>query len=342
MRIIVDINHPAHVHFFRNFVWEMRNKGHDVQIVASNKDIALKLLKLYKLDYINIGSYGKSLFEKLINFIILDLKMIFIVLKYNPDVIMGIATIRGSHAGWLLRKKVLVFTDTEHAKEQIALYKPFATKILTPECFTTDLGSKQIRYKGYHELAYLHPNRFTPDKEVLKEMGIKDNDRYFIIRLVSWDATHDIGQKGLSYEGKKRLFELLEKHGRIIITSESKLPDEFTKYQMKVEPTRIFDLMYYADLYIGEGATMASESAILGTPTIYISTLVLGYLREQENKYGVQFNITDEEKIFPIVEEILNTNDYKKRFMERSINMVNDRIDVTSFMIDTVTNINNL
>jgi hypothetical protein len=30
MKIVVDINHPAHVHFFKNFIWEMEERGHQV------------------------------------------------------------------------------------------------------------------------------------------------------------------------------------------------------------------------------------------------------------------------------------------------------------------------
>ena len=32
-----------------------------------------------------------------------------------------------------------------------------------------------IFYPGYHELAYLHPKYFTPDNEVLKELGLNQN-----------------------------------------------------------------------------------------------------------------------------------------------------------------------
>jgi hypothetical protein len=315
----------------------MKNKGHDILIVASKKDVALNLLDLYKLDYINIGSYGKSLMQKIFNLLLLDIKMFFIVLRFKPDLIMGIATIRGSHAGWFLGKKVYVFTDTEHAKEQIALFKPFATKIFTPTCFLVNLGPKQVRYNGYHELAYLHPKYFTPNTETIIEMGIKPNEKYFVVRFVSWEATHDIGQKGLSYAGKKKLIKILDGYGKIIITSEAKLPEEFRKYQIKVPPTKIFDLLYFSSLYIGEGATIASEAAILGIPSIYISTLKLGYLKEQEEVYGVQNNFTDEDKVFSKVEEILNTPNFKTIYKEHSKKMTSSKIDVTSWIIDLVT-----
>ena len=42
-----------------------------------------------------------------------------------------------------------------------------------------------------------------------------------------------------------------------------------------------------AATFIGEGATMAAESAVLGTPAVYVSTLKLGYLQHIESAYGL-------------------------------------------------------
>jgi predicted glycosyltransferase len=60
MRIVVDIGHPAHVHLFKNFVWEMQKRGHEILITASKKEVSLRLLDAYGFDYIPLGSYGSS------------------------------------------------------------------------------------------------------------------------------------------------------------------------------------------------------------------------------------------------------------------------------------------
>ena len=44
MKIVVDINHPGHVHFFKNFIWEMEKRGHKILITVKEKDVTLKLL----------------------------------------------------------------------------------------------------------------------------------------------------------------------------------------------------------------------------------------------------------------------------------------------------------
>jgi predicted glycosyltransferase len=41
MRILIDVLHPAHVHFFRNFHTEMEERGHELCITARSKDRTL-------------------------------------------------------------------------------------------------------------------------------------------------------------------------------------------------------------------------------------------------------------------------------------------------------------
>ena len=43
-RVLVDITHPAHVHFFRNAIDLWKDQGWQVLITARDKDICLQLL----------------------------------------------------------------------------------------------------------------------------------------------------------------------------------------------------------------------------------------------------------------------------------------------------------
>ena len=42
MKVLFDISHPAHVHFFKNMVWQLTEEGHDTLIVARDKAIYVK------------------------------------------------------------------------------------------------------------------------------------------------------------------------------------------------------------------------------------------------------------------------------------------------------------
>jgi len=332
MKILIDINHPAHVHFFKNLYWLFEKEGREVIVTASKKEMAFELLNKYNISFIDLGSYGNSVIQKAFNVPVMAYKMRKIIKKYQPDILMGIASSRICHGAIGLKKKTFVFTDTEHAKEQIALFKPFATKIFTPDCFLNDLGPKQIRYPGYHELAYLHPNWFTPNPDVLHEIGLNENDKFFILRFVSWKASHDLGQRGLSYKEKLDLVRLLTDFGKVIITSEKKLESELEPFRLNVEPQKIHDLLFYAALYIGEGGTMATEAACLGTPSIFISSLNAGTFTELQHKYDMLYSFNNSKYALNKINELLKKNDLKSEWYLKRKKLLFDKIDVIPYL----------
>ena len=339
MKIVVDINHPAHVHYFKNFIWKMEKRGHEVLITASEKEISFTLLRNYGFDFINLGTYGNSVSKKFINIPFLDWKMYRAVKSFNPEIFLGFGSIRAAHVSKLMRKPCIAMDDTEHAKWEHRLYVPFTNTILTPTCFKKDFSKKQIRYNGYTELAHLHPNYFKPNPTVLDEIGLSKGDTFIILRFVSWSASHDVGQHGI--KNKIELVRELEKYGQVFITSEGQLPKELEKYKIKVSPEKLHDLLYYASLYIGEGATTASECAVLGTHAIYTNTLKLGYIDEEEEKYNLVYNFSDEktmEKALDKALELLEKSNLGKEGKRKREKLLKDKIDVTAFMVWFVEN----
>jgi len=333
MKIVVDINHPANVHYFKNFIREMEKRGHEILITASEKEISYTLLDKYGFSYVKIGSYGKSILEKIINVPILDIKMYQAVKKFQPDLFIGHGSIRAAHVSKILGKPCIATEDTEHAKWEHLLYVPFTDAILTPSCFKKDFGRKQIRYNGYTELQYLHPNRFTPNPLVLDEIGLKEGDPFIIIRFVSWEAGHDIGQHGIQDKGK--LIKTMEKYGRVFISSEENLPSEFESYRIHVSPEKIHDLLAYSSLYIGEGATMATEAALLGTPSIFVSTLAssMGNFVELEKGCNILYRFSDNQSALDKAEEILKNPMSKKIWRAKQKQLLKDKIDLTAFIV---------
>ena len=43
MKILIDIGHPAHVHFFKNIIIELEKIGYECFIISRNKNISLFL-----------------------------------------------------------------------------------------------------------------------------------------------------------------------------------------------------------------------------------------------------------------------------------------------------------
>jgi len=342
LKILVKMGHPAHVHFFKNFFMEMERAGHEVLLCATDKDVAIELLKGYGFKYIRTGVSGNSPVSKVLNLARSEYRLWQVARKFNPDILTGPMAVDVAHVSTLLRKPCIIFDDTAHAQAQQTLYTPFASVICTPTSFGKDFGSRQVRYDGCKEIAYLHPDYFKPNPSVLHELGLNENEKFVILRFVSWKAIHDIGHHGFDYATKQKLVKELGKYARVLITSESKLPDEFEKYRITVKASKMHDLLYYALLYVGEGATMASECAVLGTPAIYFNPLKLDYLEEQEKNYGLIISFTDpelsQESVVEKALELVTRDNIKEEWRAKSKKFLNDKIDVTRFMIDFIGN----
>ena len=182
------------------------------------------------------------------------------------------------------------------------------------------------------ELAYLHPKYFKANEKVFDYLGIDKSTKYTIIRFVSWDASHDIGQGGIYNDQKYKLVKELLKYSRVLISSESRLPDELLKYQIKIKPDQLHDVLKYASLYIGEGATTASECAVLGIPAIYVNTLSAGTLEEQE-KFGLIHSFRNYHGVIEKAIEILNNEDSNNIYQTLRDRMLREKIDVTAFIV---------
>ena len=332
------MGHPAHVHLFKNFIWEMEKRGHEVKVTARDKDVTHQLLDAYHIPYEVVGKFVPGKIPVLKEWIYRSLKIAIIGRKFNADMYIGVLNPATAFAAWINRRFSLTFNDTEHAKFAKRVTFPFTDHILTPSCYIENIGKKQIRYVGYHELAYLHPHYFKPNPSILDEIGLKETDPFIIVRLVSWNAVHDENQSGLV--DKIKLIQTLNHYRPVLISSEAELPEELKKYKIKISQEKILDLIHYSTLYLGEGATMASEAALCGTPSIYVSSLsgTMGNLNELEHIYGLVYSFSDSETALRKAEEILTDPESNTKWKIKQNQLMKEKIDVTSFMIQFIEN----
>jgi hypothetical protein len=330
MRFIIDIGHPGHIHYFKNLYLNLKAHDHTILIIARNKEVTFELLKYYQMPFIGRGKGEKSFFGKLIYLLTASIFIFRSGYNFKPDIIISFSSPYAAIAALLLRCPSIVLDDTEVGRFERYIYKPFADLIITPKVFLKDLGRKQFRFDGLMELAYLSPKYFKPDPGILEDLGILGTDKYVIVRFVSWEASHDKGQLGLSLQQKHDIINLCRNYAKIFISSEKKLPDSLEEYRLNISPHKLHDALFYASLYIGEGATTASEACLLGTPAIYINTISAGTIEEEE-KYGVLFNYRNFEGVLGQVTKILNEKN-KDKYNLLSGELKKNRIDLTSFL----------
>ncbi len=336
MKILIDIGHPAHVHLYKNIIKILKSKGNEVKITVREKDITCNLLSLYGYKYETIVSHYKSLTAKTINAVKRTMKLYEIAKFFKPDLMTGFGNFHLAHVGKLLGIPTIILNDTESARLQNWLTIPFCDYMLTPSCYKGNVGKRQIVYNGYHELSYLHPRYFKPDPSVLDSIGVGKNEKYVIVRFVSWGAAHDVGHKGMHLDMKIKAVKEFSKLAIVFITSEAELPNDLEKYKIKINPDKMHDMLYYASLLYGESSTMASESAMLGTPAIFLDNEGRGYTDELEQKYNLVYNFTesmiDQEKSIKKGCELLSKNNLKNNFKIRKKKMLSDTIDVALFI----------
>lgn len=342
MKIFIDIGHPAHVHYFKNFISIMKNDGHKILVTARNKEMAQYLLEKNRINYTSRGNGAYDLLGRLFYLIKADYLLFIAARRFNPDLFLSFASPYTAHVSSILRKPNIVFDDTENAGLNHKFYAPFSDIICTPLCFNKDFGKKQIRFDGYMELCYLHPNYFKPDISVLNILKVRKNEKFVIVRFVAWKAGHDIGHEGISPEMKVKIVKELSKYAKVFISSEKDLPDSLKQYQIQIPQEKMHDVLYYAALLFGESATMASECAVLGTPAIFLDNNGRGYTDEEEKTYHLVFNYSeskqDQELSMKKAVAILQESNIKQEWQKKRNRMISDKIDVTAFMVWFVKN----
>jgi hypothetical protein len=337
-RIILSIQHPAWAHQFKYIVEKLKSDGIEVIILAIDKDRACDLLDSFGFEYIKVSkSTGKNVVEKGALFIWLSLVYIYNVLKHKPSLLIGRANPMPAVASFICRKGLVIYEDTEVSRFSLRLCKLFSATIITSTSFIRDLGKKHIKVDTYKELFYLHPKYFKPDAELLISNGFNPYEKYVVVRFVSWKASHDYGVKGLNNNDKIKLVREISKHYRVYVTSEEQLCEELLPYELTTPYELIHHVLSFAQLYIGEGATMASESAVLGTYAIYINDLVSGSTRELDEIYGLMHCLrnTNEKysQALKKTEELASVEDLKLKVIEKRDIMLADKIDINEYFL---------
>lgn len=340
MNIVIYMGHPAHYYIFKNVIPQLRNDGHHVELLIKKKDVLQELLDNEGLDYHNILEEGRSDSKLGILWGLIKRahRLNSFCSKFHPDLLVG-TSVENSFIGKV--RGIPVINVNEDDADVVPLYAklsyPWANVILNPDvCNSGKWDVKATKYKSYHELAYLHPNNFVPSKEVVNKYFTADKP-YFIMRFAKLKAHHDTGIKGINSDMARHIIDLLSPHGRVYITSERKLEADLEQYRIQIRPIDMHHIMAFADLYVGDSQTMAAEAGVLGVPFVRFNDFVgrIGYLKDLEDNYQLGFGIkTDQEdKLFKVIEEIVNNLDRKELYRKRKEKMLSEKIDFAKYLV---------
>jgi len=339
LKILIDTGHPAELHFFSHIAEQLEKNGHSVFFVIREKDCALPIAKNLHLKFISKGRGSNAVFFKPFYFIRALWVLYTTARKMKPDILVSFASPYAGVIARIFKKPHMAFLDTEHGKLLRWLDKNFSSHIITPSCFQQELGAKQITIDTYKELAYLSPAYFTPNKSIINEYNLPGS--FILVRLVNHGAMHDLSKKQWNHKSKLQWVAQLAQKYPLIISSEIKLPAELEPYRLTAPSQMFHQVLAHARLVVGESATVAAESAVLGVPSVYIEYSSRGYVDELEKKYGLI------KHYLPNTEGVCNAEKYIHAAMQNTDNpkynaksqrLLFEKTDVTKFMVWFVEN----
>jgi predicted glycosyltransferase len=344
MRVLFDIVHPAHVHFYKHLYRRLTAEGSECLVLARDKDVTLALLDAYGIPYEVHGRPRAGLLEQASELAGRDWKLWRIARRLHPDVVLA-RNPAGMHVARLSRSIGVFDTDNgTSAGIHFRLAAPFAHVITTPACFTEDFGAKHRRFPGYKALAFLHPDHFTPDATTTYQaLDVPEGTPFSLVRLVAMDASHDHHEKGVDLETARRLVAILSERGRVFVSTEGPLPAEFEEYRIRIPPERMHDMLAFASMVVGDSGSMVGEAAVLGTPNVFYGSFAgrLEYLNDLEDRFDLSRSFPPEQaaEMLDEVRTLTADPNERERWEERRQKMLAECVDVSDWYYDLVTDL---
>jgi predicted glycosyltransferase len=343
VRFLFDLSHPAHVHFFRFIRSELEGAGHETSVVARDVDVTIDLLHGFGIPFTLVPrAHRTGLAGLALELARRDWALVRIARDFRPDVIVT-RNPAGVQAARLARVHGVFDTDDGRAVGiHFRAAAPFAHTITSPDCIRESFGPKHVKYPSYKAMAFLHPSRFTPDATVRDELGVQPDERYFVVRSVALESSHDRGEQGFGTALLLDLVDRLSNIGRVFISSEGPLPRTLAPLALPTKPHRMHDVLAFSHLVVVDGQSVAAEAAILGVPAVrYASTRGrIAYLADLEARYGLvaEFAPGSERPFLDRVDEWATEVDCGWR-RQAHAQLLDEKCDLTGWMTDFLTSL---
>ena len=333
--VVVDITHYPHVNFYKQAIKVLRGKNMDVQIILRPRG---KLIYIFQKEcpdvpFVLIGQHRKTLSGKMFDLVERDIFLLRYLSMNKFDIGTG-GGINLAHITHFFGKPSVIFTDDVEYKLPYYLCKPFATWVVMPKCIPAQ-GKNLLKYNGFKELAHLHPNNFTPNKNALELYNLNPYEYVFIREVSSASLNYQKIEMGRL---SKMLDYLRQKGLKILLSIEDKrLVNLFKDHCiiLKEPVDDIHSLLHFASFTLASGDSMARESCLLGTPAIYTGGRDMA-INKELIKRSCMFKVEDEKSIKNIIDYIINNNIKKEVEVRIKHAIEHEWVDTTEVILDVL------
>ncbi|MDO6820647.1 DUF354 domain-containing protein [Zobellia sp. 1_MG-2023] len=266
-KILIDIYHLPQYNLFRNTIRSFDPSEVDICCVNRGKLLPIMKYELPEYNIISIGDYkhNKGMFTMIFKIIIPRIFTLFKLIKASKYRYVITAHYQANFVAKLRGIPNVAFID-DPRRFVFPLLKFSADDVYLPPFDQKFEGVKY--FNALKEWSYLSPKYFKPTVSVLDEYGLKAKN-YIFIREVSTETSNYLSQNlGAILSVADKFPENL----KVVLSLENKeLVNQFPKsWIILKEPVEdIHSLMYFSEVVISSGDSVAREGAMLGVPAIY-------------------------------------------------------------------------
>ncbi len=303
-----DFDNSPHVLIFKPVLSKLNSMGYGYKITARDYAQTLDLLRMYNLEFSEVGKYGgKNVLSKILN---LQQRSRDLVRFIKGEKITK-AVNHGSRTQVIAAKKLgiksIVMMDYEYTENRIFNY--FSDYILLPDVIPEsrlkETGfnmRKVIRYSGLKEEIYL--SEFKPVENFRETINVGNSDLLAVIRPPSMTSNyHDSASERILIRIINKLIQIDK--AAVLVIPRTKTDRDFIEKKIKLQdnlrfldkPVDGLQLLYAADITISGGGTMNRESALLGTKTFSIFSGRKPFVDEHLENKGLITFLKDEKDI---------------------------------------------
>jgi len=268
MKLLIDIYHLAHYNFFKHALEEVSDyynldlctvrRGRLVEVIQTGSPgFPLTVLGDYRMN--------KGPFSFIFKVVLPRIYRLWKLIKQEKYDFVLTANYQANIAARLRGVSSAGFND-DPEKINLNILKIFGNEVFLPVFGKP--GGKVKTFNALKEWAYLSPRYFRPDITVLDAYGLKAKD-YIFAREVSCKSLNYRNQESGSILSLAR--DLPEDMPVVLSLEDKDLKDDYPAHWIILEEpvNDIHSLIYYSNLLISSGDSMAREGAMLGVAGIY-------------------------------------------------------------------------
>ncbi|NMJ86561.1 MAG: DUF354 domain-containing protein [Thaumarchaeota archaeon] len=314
MKFWFDVLTPKQVNLFKPIVDELRKRKHEVLCTTRKYREVQELSKIKELDLFIVGRHGSDSYEKLKASTERIQKLIVVIEKFNPDVLVSLASPEASRIAFGLRIRHIGFNDSPHAEATCRLSVPFLNKLLCPWIIPFNKFIKYgitkhqiIHYKALDPALWIKRNKKSLYKH--EDIGLDPTKKTITFRFQESKAAYLYNTKNLSNLLLKSLILNFKDTNIVVLCRYSDqlqaVKDNFNNSAIIVD--KVIDgisVLRLSDVFIGSGGTMNCEASLLGIPNMsYIMHNIL------VNKFlfskGLSYKCRDEGEMIKLTRKML-------------------------------------